>query len=100
MAKKVRGYRRHPIGMKQKVVARMEAGESPKALAKELGVNRTLLYVWKRNAASRPYGSDAWVLPSHPGGRGWGTPALPLTRDLLTGKEEGHEVKQLLTAWY
>jgi transposase-like protein len=58
MAKKVRGYRRHPVGMKQKVIGRMEAGESVKALAEELGVNRTLLYVWKRNAAGRPYGSD------------------------------------------
>ena len=44
--------------MKQKVIGRMEAGESSKALSEELGVNRTLLYVWKRNAAGRPYGSD------------------------------------------
>jgi len=58
MAKKARVYRRHPVGMKQKVIGRMQAGESPTALAKELGVNRTLLYVWKRNAAGRPYGSD------------------------------------------
>jgi transposase-like protein len=59
MAKKVRGYRRHPVGMKQKVIGRMEAGESVKALAEELGINRTLLYVWKRKAAGQPYGSDA-----------------------------------------
>ena len=58
MAKKATGYRRHPAGMKQKVIGRMQAGESPTALAQELGVNRTLLYVWKRNAAGRPYGSD------------------------------------------
>lgn len=57
-AKKVRGYRRHPVGMKQQVIGRMETGESVKALAEELGVNRSLLYVWKRNAANRPYGSD------------------------------------------
>jgi transposase-like protein len=58
MAKKVRGYRRHPVGMKQKVIERMAAGANVKALAEELGINRTLLYVWKRNAAGRPYGSD------------------------------------------
>jgi hypothetical protein len=33
MAKKVRGYRRHPVGMKQKVVGRMQAGESVKSLS-------------------------------------------------------------------
>jgi hypothetical protein len=57
MAKKVRSYRRHPVGMKQKVIGRMEAGESVKAA--ELGVNRTLLYVRKRKAAGQPYGNDS-----------------------------------------
>ena len=61
MAKKVkvRGYRRYPVGMKQQVIGRMNAGENVKALAGELGINRTLLYVWKRNAAGQPYGSEA-----------------------------------------
>jgi transposase-like protein len=59
MAKKVRGYRRYPVGMKQQVVGRMEAGENVKALARELGIDRTLLYVWKRKAAGQPYGSAA-----------------------------------------
>ena len=63
MAKKVRGYRRYPVGMKQQVVGRMEAGENVKALARELGIDRTLLYVWKRKAAGRPYGSAAGELP-------------------------------------
>jgi transposase-like protein len=54
MAKKVRGYRRYPVGMKQQVVGRMEAGENVKALARELGIDRTLLYVWKRKAAGQP----------------------------------------------
>jgi transposase-like protein len=58
MAKKVRGYRRYPVGMKQQVVGRMKAGENVKALAGELGINRTLLYVWKRKAAGQPYGSE------------------------------------------
>lgn len=59
MAKKVRGYRRHPVGMKQQVVGRMQAGENITALARELGINRALLYVWRRKAAGRPYGSAA-----------------------------------------
>lgn len=61
MAKKVkvRGYRRYPVGMKQQVVGRMEAGENVTALAGELGINRVLLYVWKRKAAGQPYGSAA-----------------------------------------
>ena len=42
MARKVRGYRRHPVGMKQQVVGR---GEDITALARELGTNRALLYV-------------------------------------------------------
>jgi hypothetical protein len=32
MARKVRGYRRHPVGMKQQVVGRMQAGENITAL--------------------------------------------------------------------
>src|ERR1700683_5565011 len=59
MAKKVRGYRRYPVGMKQQVVGRMEAGENVKALARELGIDRTLLYVRKRKGAGQPYGSAA-----------------------------------------
>lgn len=56
--KKVRGYRRYPVGMKQQVVGRMEIGENVTALAGELGIDRTLLYVWKRKAAGQPYGSE------------------------------------------
>ena len=59
MAKKVRSYRRYPVGMKQQVLGRMAAGENVKALARELGIDRTLLYVWKRKAAGQPYGSAA-----------------------------------------
>jgi transposase-like protein len=58
-ASKVRGYRRYPVGMKQQVIGRMEAGENVKGLANELGINRTLLYVWKRKAAGQPYGNAA-----------------------------------------
>jgi transposase-like protein len=58
MAKKVRGYRRHPVGMKQQAIARMKTGENITALARELEINRTLLYVWKRKAAGQAYGSE------------------------------------------
>ncbi len=57
MAKK-RGYRRHPVGLKQQVIARMATGANVTALARELEINRTLLYVWKRQAAGQPYGSE------------------------------------------
>ena len=57
MAKK-REYRRHPVGMKQQAVARMASGANITALARELEINRTLLYVWKRNACGQPYGSE------------------------------------------
>jgi transposase-like protein len=59
MAKKVRSYRRYPVGMKQQVLGRMAAGENVKALARELGIDRTLLYVWKRKAAGQPYSGAA-----------------------------------------
>jgi transposase-like protein len=48
----------HPVGMKQQIVARMNGGENISALARELEINRTLLYVWKRKAAGQPYGSE------------------------------------------
>jgi transposase-like protein len=44
--------------MKQQVIGRMQAGENITALARELGINRTLLYVWKRKAAGQPYGGE------------------------------------------
>jgi len=52
--------------MKQQVVGRMQAGENVTVLARELGINRALLYVWKRRAAGQPYGSQAG------GPRDWG----------------------------
>ena len=43
----LRGYRRHPIGLKQQAVERMKLGENVSALARELEVDRTLLYRWR-----------------------------------------------------
>ena len=57
-----RGKGYHSVELKEAAVKRMEAGESPTALAKELGVIRKLLYYWqgqmrrgqKMNAVGRP----------------------------------------------
>jgi transposase-like protein len=40
-------YRRHPIGLKQQAVERMNLGENVSALARELGVDRINLYRWR-----------------------------------------------------
>ena len=40
-------WRRHPLGVQQQAVRRMELGESPSALAQELGVHRNSLYYWR-----------------------------------------------------
>ena len=41
-------YRRYGREFKLGAVARMQAGESPSALERELGVKRKLLYEWKK----------------------------------------------------
>ena len=63
MAKKIRSYRRYPIGFKQQVVGRMKAGENVSALARELGMDRSLLYIWSRQIEGRPCGSEPCELP-------------------------------------
>lgn len=42
-----RPYRRHPIGLRQQAVERMQLGESVSGLARELGVDRITLYRWR-----------------------------------------------------
>lgn len=63
MTKKVRSYRRYPIGFKQQAVGRMKAGENVSELARELGIDRSLLYIWSRKSQGRPYGSEPCALP-------------------------------------
>jgi|SRR5208283_62626 transposase-like protein len=63
MAKKNRTYRRYPIGFKQQAVGRMKAGENVSALARELGIDRSLFYIWSRQIEGRPYGSEPCELP-------------------------------------
>lgn len=40
-------WRRHPAGLRQQAVERMELGVNISALARELGVHRNLLYYWR-----------------------------------------------------
>ena len=47
-SKKVRLVRAYSTDYKVAAVRRMEAGESPSALGKELGVVRKVLYFWQR----------------------------------------------------
>lgn len=64
MAKEIRTFRRYPIGFKQQAVGRMKAGENVAALARELGIDRSLLYIWSRKIGGRPpYGSEPCKLP-------------------------------------
>ncbi len=63
MAKEVRTMRRYPVGFKQQAVGRMKAGENVAALARELGIDRSLLYIWSRKIEGRPYGAEPCPLP-------------------------------------
>lgn len=49
-------YRRHPIGLKQQAVERMNLGENVSALARELGVDRINLYRWRAELIKVPSG--------------------------------------------
>jgi transposase-like protein len=49
-----REYKRHPIGLRQHAVERMKLGENVSALARELGVDRTLLYIWRARTQPQP----------------------------------------------
>ncbi len=53
---------------KAAAIARLNAGESVRALAKKLGVNPTSLWRWKQEAAESPAGTGAYgvVLPPPP----------------------------------
>jgi transposase len=54
-----RSYRRHPIGLKQQAVERMNLGENVSALARELGVDRINLYRWRSNSIAVPRAEPA-----------------------------------------
>jgi len=50
---KRRRYQRHPVGLRLAAVERMKLGANVSALAEELGVDRTLLYLWKKRGAPK-----------------------------------------------
>lgn len=47
-------WRRHSVEYKREVVERMKASENITALARELGIERKLLYTWKYQFEGRP----------------------------------------------
>lgn len=51
---KMRKWRRHTVEFKKQAVERMKTAENIEALARELGVERKLLYVWKGQFEGRP----------------------------------------------
>jgi transposase-like protein len=51
---KMRKWRRHTLEFKQRVVAQMKTCENIEALARELDIQRKLLYTWRDQLEGRP----------------------------------------------
>ncbi len=47
--------KRYSLEFRERAVRRMKLGDNVSQLARELGVDRTCLYVWKRKLDRRPY---------------------------------------------
>lgn len=59
-----RRYRRYPAGFKQQVVGRMKSSENISALSRELGIDRSMLYLWSRQVEGLPsYGGERQEMP-------------------------------------
>ena len=43
-----KNYKRYPMRFRERAVERMKLGENVSQLARELGINRVSLYIWKR----------------------------------------------------
>src|ERR1035438_9072455 len=84
-----RVYRRHPIGLKQQAVERMNLGENVSALARELGVDRINLYRWRAELRKGPWGAKRWNWIFSPvpcaGSRGHASREASLARQHLLG---------------
>ncbi len=48
-----RSYKRYPMRFRERAVERMRLGENVSQLARELGIDRTCLYAWKRQLEGR-----------------------------------------------
>ena len=74
-----RKHRRFNRAFKVAAVKRMQQGESPSALAHELGIRRKLLYQWKQRIEQ--LGAEAVSEDGRPGRlAGWPAPAPPAQR--------------------
>jgi transposase len=51
---KMRKWRRHTVEFKRQAVERMKTADNIEALARELGVQRKLLYTWKNQLEGHP----------------------------------------------
>ena len=47
--------KRYSLEFRERAVRRMKLGDNVSQLARELGVDRTCLYIWKRKLEQRPY---------------------------------------------
>ena len=54
-----RKWKRTPTGIKLQALARMRLGENVSHLAKELEVNRTTLYIWRKELEKSSATADA-----------------------------------------
>ena len=53
-----RKWKRTPTGIKIQALARMKLGENVSHLAKELEVDRSLLYIWRKQLENSPDAAD------------------------------------------
>lgn len=51
--------KRYSLEFRERAVRRMKLGDNVSRLARELGVDRTCLYTWKRKLEQRPYRKKA-----------------------------------------
>ena len=47
--------KRYSLEFRERAVRRMKLGDNVSRLARELGIDRTCLYIWKRKMEQRPY---------------------------------------------
>jgi transposase-like protein len=59
-----RKYERHSLEFKKEAVARMKVCDSTKSLAKELGINRRLLYRWREELGGQVSCDPAEINPA------------------------------------
>jgi transposase-like protein len=81
---KMRKWRRHTLEFKKRVVAQMKTCENVEALARELDIQRKLLYTWRDQLEGRP-------APRHAN--------YNLTAEERKDKQHGEEMNKLKAAF-